>query len=66
MPPMPVINSRWSSNSSSVNGRLLAEAMNIGPGQDGDIATAPNGRPLSRFPSLQSSSSPLRGASKQE
>ncbi|KIW66744.1 hypothetical protein, variant [Phialophora macrospora] len=64
-PPMPAFNSRWSNNSSSVNGRVLAEALNIGPSQDGDIDTAPNGRPLSQVPSLRSSSSPVRRASEQ-
>ncbi len=64
MPPVPILNSRWSNNSSSVHGGLLAEAMNMGPGQSGDMGVGPNGRPLSRFPSLQSSSSPVRGTSK--
>ncbi|ETI22779.1 hypothetical protein G647_06855 [Cladophialophora carrionii CBS 160.54] len=69
MPPMPVLNSRWSADSSSVNGhghgRALAEAMNMGPVQDGDLGTAPNGRPLFRYLSLPSGSSAVHhGASR--
>ncbi|EXJ58242.1 hypothetical protein A1O7_05667 [Cladophialophora yegresii CBS 114405] len=50
-PPMPAaapVDSRWSSNSSSLNGRLLAQAVNMGPVQDRDVGTAPNARRLSR------------------
>ena len=65
MPPLPIAYSRWSNDTSSCN-YGLAEALNFGPDQDRDIEKSVVGatsRPLSRFPSLQSSSGPIRGGS---